>query len=297
MGFIAVRSDGGRRHGTKDNHPAAAKAQSRPLQLQAGRPAARFGRYRYAQRVNENGNGSGAQGAGSDLSGVELHKKQAALQALALVESGMLVGLGTGSTARWLVAGLGEKLARKELTDVAGVPTSEETRAQATQLGIRLVQLPPDGVDLAIDGMDELAPGLDAIKGLGGALTREKIVAVSATCFVLIGDDSKYVTRLGDKAPVPVEVVKFGYERTRRALEYLGATTRPRMAGAQPLTTDNGNLIYDCTFPAGFDAPTVALALAETPGVVEHGLFLGVADLAFVASTQGVVRLDREWNG
>ncbi len=254
-------------------------------------------RSRYAQRVNGTDEQNSGQAAAVNLSGVELYKREAALRALALVESGMLLGLGTGSTARWLVEGLGEKLAAGELKDVAGVPTSRQTEEQALRLGIRLVDLPPEGVDLAIDGMDELAPGLDAIKGLGGALTREKIVAVAATRFVLIGDASKYVTRLGEKAPVPVEVVRFGHARTRRALEYLGASTEPRLAGAEPLVTDNGNLIYDCRFEPGFDAPTMALALAEVPGVVDHGLFLGVADLAFVASASGVATHDREWRG
>lgn len=254
-------------------------------------------RYRYAQPVNGTGEKNGGQAAAPALSGVELFKREAALKALALVESGMLLGLGTGSTARWLVQGLGEKLERGELTDVAGVPTSQQTEEQARRLGIRLVELPAEGVDLAIDGMDELAPGLDAIKGLGGALTREKIVAVAATRFVLIGDDSKYVKSLGEKAPVPVEVVRFGHARTRRALEYLGATTEPRLTGTQPLVTDNGNLIYDCRFAPGFDARTLALALAEVPGVVDHGLFLGVADLAFVASADGVAEHDREWRG
>src|SRR5690606_38466014 len=127
------------------------------------------------------------------------------LRALTLVEDGMLVGLGTGSTAYWLVRELGERLRRGELRGVRAVGTSSRTDEQARALGIELVQLPESGVDLAVDGMDELGPGLDAIKGLGGALTREKIVAFAATRYVLIGDDSKLVSRLGEKAPVPVE--------------------------------------------------------------------------------------------
>lgn len=265
--------------------------------LQGLTPQARPARSRYAQRVNGNDDSTGPQATHPELSGVERYKREAALRALALVQSGMLVGLGTGSTAYWLVEGLGQKLASGELTDVAGVPTSKQTAEQATRLGIPLTELPPAGVDLAIDGMDELAPGLDAIKGLGGALTREKIVAVAATRFVLIGDASKYVQRLGEKAPVPVEVVAFGHKRTRRALESLGASTAPRMAGAEPLITDNGNLIYDCRFEPGFDATTMALALAELPGVVEHGMFLGVTELAFVASGDGVAEHDRQWRG
>ena len=238
-----------------------------------------------------------AQNASPNLSGVERFKREAALRALALVESGMVLGLGTGSTAHWLIEGLGEKLKRGELKDVAGVPTSERTEEHARRLGIPLVDLPPAGVDLAIDGMDELAPGLDAIKGLGGALTHEKIVAVAATRFVLIGDDSKYVRQLGEKAPVPVEVVRFGHARTRTALEYLGANVELRLAEGEPLLTDNGNLIYDCRFEPGFEAATTAFALAEIPGVVEHGLFLDIADVAFVASAEGVAEHGREWQG
>ncbi len=200
----------------------------------------------------------------------------------------MVVGLGTGSTARWLVAGLGEKLKRGELTDVRAVPTSKETERQATELGIPLVQLPRAGLDIAIDGMDELAPGLDAIKGLGGALTREKIVAFAASRFVLIGDDSKLVTQLGEKAPVPVEVVRFGHERTGQLLAEMSLGATLRLAGGEPFVTDNGNVVYDCRFEPGFEAPPLALALAELPGVVEHGLFLDLADLAFVAGADGV---------
>ncbi len=231
------------------------------------------------------------------LSSIEGFKREAALRALALVESGMVLGLGTGSTAKWMVAGLGEKLRSGALQDIVAVPTSRHTEAQAASLGIPLTTLPAEGVDLCIDGMDELAPGLDAIKGLGGALTREKIVAVSATRFVLIGDDSKYVRTLGEKAPVPVEVVPFGFERTVRTLSYLGAAPAQRTLAGEPFVTDNGNLIFDCRFEPGFDAATLALALAELPGVVEHGMFLGVADVAFVASEAGVVELGREWRG
>lgn len=261
--------------------------------------AVRLGRY--AWRVSENSGAKRAEGTGEQsndaLSPVESFKRQAALKALALVESGMVLGLGTGSTAKWLVVELGAKLASGQLADIVAVPTSKQTQEQAEQLGIPLTELPADGVDLCIDGMDEVGPGLDAIKGLGGALTREKIVAVSATHFVLIGDDTKYVTHLGQKTPVPVEVVTFGSARTVRALSYLGATPKQRMNGERPYITDNSNFIYDCHFDGEFDTQTVALAMAEIPGVVEHGLFLGVADVAFVASATGVVQLGRDWRG
>lgn len=227
------------------------------------------------------------------ITGPEAMKRAAALRALALVDSGMLLGLGTGSTARWLVEELGRALARGELTDVRGVATSKHTEAQAAGLGIHLVDLPPEGVDLAIDGMDELTAGLDAIKGLGGALTREKIVAAAAKRFVLIGDASKLVAHLGEKAPLPVEVVRFGRLRTERLLAELGGEVRQRLAGTEPFVTDNGNLVYDIHFRAPFDAPSLAARLANTPGVVEHGLFLGTAERAFVATATGVEEVTR----
>lgn len=248
------------------------------------------GRDRYARAVDENRDARD----NSAPTGVERFKREAALRALALVESGMLLGLGTGSTARWLVAELGARLERGELRDVQAVPTSLETERQAQALGIPLVELPASGVDLAIDGMDELAPGLDAIKGLGGALTREKIVAFAASRFVLIGDDSKLVSRLGEKAPVPVEVAAFGHQRTGQLLAEMGVGATLRQKGGAPFVTDNGNLVYDCRFEQGFEAPTLALALAELPGVVEHGLFLDLADVAFVASADGVAELTPE---
>lgn len=222
------------------------------------------------------------------MTGPEAMKRAAALRALALVDSGMLLGLGTGSTARWLVEELGRALARGELTRVRGVATSKQTEAQAAALGIPLVELPPGGVDLAIDGMDELTAGLDAIKGLGGALTREKIVAAAAKRFVLIGDASKLVAHLGEKAPLPVEVVRFGRLRTEHLLAELGGEVRQRLVGPEPFVTDNGNLVYDIRFSTPFDAPTLAARLAGTPGVVEHGLFLGMAERAFVATDTGV---------
>lgn len=219
-------------------------------------------------------------------------KRAAARAALALVEDGMTLGLGTGSTAYWFVAGVAERLREGSLRRVRGVPTSEATARQAREAGIELVDLPAAGVDLAVDGMDELAPSLDAVKGLGGALLREKVVASSARRFVLIGDESKLVSRLGERAPVPVEVVPFGLARTRLLLERLGAEARPRPAGGSLFVTDNGNHVVDCRFEAPFDPEELAAELSSLPGVVEHGLFLGLADLAFVAGAGGVRRLE-----
>lgn len=222
---------------------------------------------------------------------LERFKRDAAERALALVEPGMLLGLGSGSTARHFVAGLGARLASGALQRILAVPSSRESAQQAAALGIPLTELPAGGLDLAVDGMDEVTPELDAIKGLGGALTREKIVASSARRFVLIGDDRKRVTRLGERSPVPVEVVAFGLHRTRALLEGLGARPALRGGDDDPFVTDNGNVIFDLTFPDGFVPAELEPALAALPGVVEHGLFLGMAERAFLAGEDGVTTL------
>lgn len=220
-------------------------------------------------------------------------KRAAAEAALELVRDGMTLGLGTGSTARWFVAGVGERVASGRLRDLACVPTSKATAEQATAAGLRLVELPTAGVDLAVDGMDELAPSLDAIKGLGGALLREKIVAAAAATFVLVGDDTKLVSRLGEKALVPVEVVPFGMRRTVEVLAGLCDQVEPRTEGSDLFVTDNGNHVVDCRPRPGFDAEELQAELKSVAGVVEHGLFLGMADIAFVAGENGVGRYGR----
>lgn len=223
---------------------------------------------------------------------LELLKLKAARAALAHVESGMLVGLGTGSTARHFIDGLGEKLARGELTGVRAVATSQASAAQAEALGIPLVEL--DGaLDVAVDGMDELDVELNAIKGLGGALTREKIVESCARCLILIGDVSKRVDYLGQKAPVPIEILPFGWRATIGKLEQLGLTVTRRMAGAAPFITDNGNYIVHAQTAGPRDMATLAQQLSCTPGVVEHGLFLHMACCAYIATPNGVERLVR----
>lgn len=218
-------------------------------------------------------------------------KQQAALQAVALVQSGMTLGLGTGSTAKQFVSELGRRLAAGELTDIVGVPTSQATARQAEALGIPMSELGAGGVDLAVDGMDEYDDRLDAIKGLGGALLREKVVAAAATTFVLIGDSTKHVTRLGDKAPVPVEVAVFGWRRTARRLEDLGAVPTLRLVDGVAFVSDNGNLILDCSFPAGLRPAALSRDLCQVPGVLAHGLFLGMAHRAFVATPTGILDL------
>lgn len=218
-------------------------------------------------------------------------KRQAALRAVALVESGMTLGLGTGSTAKHFVAELGRRLAAGAIEGIRAVPTSSATARQAAELGIQLVELDATGVDLAVDGMDEYDDALNAIKGLGGALLREKIVAAAAATFVLIGDSSKHVARLGDKAPVPVEVATFGWRRTTGTLEDLGAAPTLRLSRGEPFVSDNGNYILDCSFPGGLQPAQLARDLCDVPGVLEHGMFLGMARFAFVATSTGTLDL------
>ena len=222
---------------------------------------------------------------------VERWKARAAHAALDHVRSGMTVGLGTGSTALHMVRELGRRLATHELQGVRGVATSVATERLAREAKVPLVDLPADGVDVAIDGMDEVTTNLAAIKGLGGALTREKIVAAAARRFLLIGDRTKRVVFLGDRAPVPVEVIAFGWRRTAERLRELGADPVLRTEHGEPVVTDNGQLVVDCHVRGGFDAAAFAAAVDVLPGVVAHGLFLGMAERAFLAGSEGVEEL------
>jgi ribose 5-phosphate isomerase A len=230
------------------------------------------------------------------VSDPEALKRAAAAAAVPLVASGTIVGLGTGSTVRPLLELLAERLASGALRDVLAVPTSEDTARRCGDLGIPLTTLDAHPrLALAIDGADEIGPGLDLIKGLGGALLREKLVALAAKRFVIIADDAKRVRRLGTRAPVPVEVVPFGWTTHLPFFEALGAVPALRRgADGQPYRTDGGNCIVDCRFPRGLRDPrAVARALARRPGVVEDGLFLRMAHEAYVASAKGVRRLTR----
>ena len=223
-------------------------------------------------------------------------KRAAAERAVAdEVRSGMAVGLGTGSTASPAVEAIGRLLAEGALRDVRGVPTSEATAALARRVGVPLTTLDetPE-LDVALDGADEIAPGLQLVKGLGGALLREKIVAAAARRFVVVADASKRVERLGERAPVPVEVIAFALEPCRRRLAALGCEPELRTgADGAPFTTDEGNRILDCRF-GPIDAPEpLAAAIRAIPGVVEHGLFLGFAAAAYVAGPGHVEVLSR----
>ena len=206
---------------------------------------------------------------------------------MAYVKPGMVLGLGTGSTARFFLDGVA-RLVRAGM-DLKGVPTSFATADAAKELGIPLTSLEErPSVDLCVDGADEVDPKLDLIKGLGGALFREKIVAAAAKRFVVIVDASKLVPRLGTKAPVPVEVHPFGWKTAVAALEALGATVELRRRDSETVRTDNGNNLLDARF-GPIKAPSkLAARIAAIPGVVGHGLFLGMADAVLVASDKGV---------
>lgn len=217
------------------------------------------------------------------------HKLQAALRAVAQVASGMTVGLGSGSTAHHAIQEIGRRLASGELHDIRGVATSEASARLAREWSIPLVDLEARGVDIAIDGIDEVTERGDAIKGLGGALTREKIVAARAERFILIGDSSKLVAALG-KAPVPVEVIRFGWRAVQADLEALGCEVTLRQEGGQAFVTDNAQVILDCRF-RGLEPACAAAEIARLPGVVEHGLFLNMAHEVYIASDTGVREL------
>lgn len=214
-------------------------------------------------------------------------KQAAGEAAAALVEDGMRVGLGTGSTARHVVAALGLRV--REGLRIVGVPTSRATAEQATALGIPLAE-PDEPIDLAIDGADEVETGtLRLIKGLGGALVREKIVAQLARRFVVVADASKIVARLGERVSLPVEVVRYGLAATTRRVAELGCTPVLRATGGEPFVTDNGNVILDCGFGLIGDPFTLERSLRAIAGVVGTGLFLDMAERAFVADADGGV--------
>ncbi|MGV0820386.1 ribose-5-phosphate isomerase RpiA [Martelella sp. FOR1707] len=219
-------------------------------------------------------------------------KIKAAETALEYVEDGMRLGIGTGSTAREFIALLGEKVANG--FNVIGVPTSEATARQCLELGITLNSLDetPE-LDLTIDGADEIDPALNLIKGGGGALLREKIVASSSKAMIVIADETKVVDCLG-AFPLPIEVMPFGLGATRLAIERaasrlnLSGSLDLRQSGDGPYMTDGGHYIIDASFGRIHDAQALSDALNAIAGVVEHGLFIDIATLAIVASDGGV---------
>ena len=214
---------------------------------------------------------------------LEAEKRAAAQRALDLVMPGMVVGIGTGTTARFFIEGLAGR-------QVTVVPTSRVSAQLAHVAGLEVVEEPQGAIDLAVDGADEIDYQLRLVKGHGGALFREKMVATAATRFVVIADETKLVPRLGSTF-VPVEVAPFLWKLTADRLRRLGATYELRGGEAGPYRTDNGNLIVDLTFPEGISEPErTAAALKAATGVLEHGLFLGLACAAIVA-TAGAIKV------
>lgn len=223
-------------------------------------------------------------------------KQRAAQAALQYVSSGMAVGLGTGSTADFFLIALAQAIKAGILKDIKGVPTSRQSERRAIEMGIPLFSLAQFPVcDITVDGADEVAPNLDLIKGLGGALLREKIVAQNSKKLVIIADEGKVVKQLGTKSPLPVEVAQFGYETQEGYLRSLGAEPKLRIGpGGMVFVTDNGNCIYDCHFPNGIKAPSeIESALNRRAGVVESGLFLGMASIALIGNAEDVTEMRR----
>lgn len=229
-------------------------------------------------------------------------KRQAAARALEEVRDGMQLGLGTGSTAKHFVELLGERVAAG--LKVIGVPTSEATRADAERCGVPLTTLDQiDHLDMTVDGADEIDPEFNLIKGGGGALLREKIVAAASDRMIVIADDTKWVPTLG-RFPLPIEVIPFGLGATRRAIEKAFAAcgvsgqmaVRKAKGGDKDghvFVTDGGHWIVDAQLGRIVDPPHLAKALSAIPGVVEHGLFIGLASSAVLAGGEGIRVIER----
>jgi ribose 5-phosphate isomerase A len=230
---------------------------------------------------------------GAGVDSFAAFKRQAGEHAAGLIASGMVVGLGTGSTAIFATWRLGELLAAGTLRDVRGVPTSRATEVEARRLGIPLLsEEMPRPIDLTIDGADEVDPASNLIKGGGGALFREKIVAEASGRVVIVVDESKLSSALGTKRPLPVEVARFGWKSQERFLESLGARAVLRAGqDGKPYETDQGNWILDCAFGPIADPVTLAARLASRAGIVEHGLFCGIASRVIVAGAGGIREL------
>ena len=227
------------------------------------------------------------------MSDPDSQKRAAGEAAALLVESGMVVGLGTGSTAAWFVRALAERK-----LDIVGVPTSQATADLATSLGIRIAQLgETKGIDLTVDGADEIGPGLALIKGGGAALLREKLVWEASKSCIVIADAGKQVKTLG-KFALPIEVVAFGHKTTQAricdALAEcdLGIAPVLRRKDGEPVRTDGGNLIYDAACGRIEEPAALAAALKSVTGVVDHGLFLDLADRALIGTDAGVIELE-----
>ncbi|WP_297534343.1 ribose-5-phosphate isomerase RpiA [Thermococcus sp.] len=227
---------------------------------------------------------------------VEDMKKAVAKEALRLVEDEMVIGLGTGSTTAYFIRYLGKLIMDGELEDVYGVPTSYQARLLAIESGVPVVSLDEvDAIDLAVDGADEVDPHMNLIKGRGAALTMEKIVEYRAGMFVVLVDESKLVEYLGQKMPVPIEVIPAAWRAIAEEIEVFNASAELRMASKKdgPVVTENGNFILDARFHRIEDPLDLEIELNNIPGVVENGIFADIADLVLVGTGDGVKKMER----
>jgi len=227
------------------------------------------------------------------MSGQDEQKARAAARAVEEVRSGMVLGLGSGTTVAFVLEALAARIGGG--LKVAGIPSSERTAQEAHRLGIPLSDFATHRrLDLTIDGADQVARGtLDLVKGLGGALLREKMIALASERMIVVADESKLVDQLGRATPVPVEIVPFGWELTLDRLKAMGGTPRLRYAADKPFITDNGNYIADCGFAAIPDPTELDLSLRSLFGVVATGLFCGLATMAIIGTASGADTLNR----
>jgi ribose 5-phosphate isomerase A len=230
---------------------------------------------------------------GGSTSGSDQQKRAAALRAAALVMPDRVRGLGSGSTAELVLEALAVRVS--EGLRVVGIATSRRTEARARQLGLTVIDFADHRrIDLTLDGADEVERGtLNLVKGRGGALLREKIVAAASARMVAVVDETKLVDRLGRHVPLPVEINSFGWQVTLERLAATGAAPTLRCVGDSPFVTDSGNYIVDCAFPAIADPAALEIQLARTIGVVESGLFIGIAHAAVIGGRSGVAVMER----
>ena len=220
-------------------------------------------------------------------------KKLAGEEAVKHIEDGMIVGLGTGSTVEYTLREIGKRI--KKGLKIQGIPTSVHTKRIAKEENIPLTNLEDNPeIDVTIDGADEVDSSLNLIKGGGGALTREKIIAYHSKKLIIVVDDSKIVKALGIDFPLPVEVIKFSWESTKKALEDFDCSVeRRKIMGDEPFITDNGNYILDCEFERIDDPESLEKDINLIPGVVENGLFIGLATEVIVGGKQGILTLNK----
>ncbi len=219
-------------------------------------------------------------------------KQLAGEKAAEYVKDGMIVGLGTGSTTYYAIKKIGARV--EEGLEIIGIPTSIQTEKIAMEWRIPLSNLREHpAIDVTLDGADEMDPNLDLIKGMGGALLREKIVANASKKEIIVIDPTKLVDKLGTKSPLPVEVSAFGWNKCKEALEGLGGIPELRLKDGEPFQTDNGNFVIDCRFDGIEDPIWLESTINNIPGVMENGLFLRLASLVIIGTESGVKLLER----